>query len=103
MPTPILLPDEKGRLWLNGETDNSSAFIEEDFQITMGEMIEGIRLIPVTDVSPFNAEFPKIKYTLIDGELRPVVDEAPSGLIPLLMEAGLLQAIDNTWSWRDEA
>lgn len=72
-------------------TDRYGEYIQEDWQLTHGEAVRGVRDVYVLDRVCFeDLEFPATKLVVIDGELRPLVDEAPPDLKPLTTNAGIL-------------
>lgn len=74
-------------------TDNYYEYISENFQLTHGEAIAGIRYIdiPPQRFAPTIAS-PTVRLIVIDGELYLLDEGAPPGWEPLPEDAGILQA-----------
>ena len=67
-------------------------YVEEDFQLTLGEAILGVRYTDVPRRFSEVAVTPSVRFSVIDGELYLLDEGAPPGLDPLPEEAGILQA-----------
>jgi len=66
-------------------------YIEESFQLTLGEAILGIRYTDVPQRFPEATFTPSVRLTVIDGEVYVLDEGTPPGLEPLPEEAGILQ------------
>lgn len=83
--------DEQGRI-ASGTNACDKEYVQESFQLTLNEVILGIRYTEVPERFSENENIPPVNLTVIDGELFLVRDEPPPGLIPFPENAGLLLA-----------
>lgn len=65
-------------------------YIAENFQLTLGESISGIRYSDVPQKFPETMGIPRVNLTIIDGELYLLDRGSPPGLTPLSDNAGIL-------------
>ena len=68
-------------------TNQVEIFKENYFQLTLGEMVYGVQIPSMPNIS-FAAPF-ETKLIWIDGEFKLAVDEAPPGFHPLPENAGI--------------
>lgn len=74
-------------------TDSSQRYTSEDFQLTHGEAIAGMRYIdvPPRRFSP-DAESPTIRLVVVDSELYLLNQGSPPDMEPMPESAGILEA-----------
>ena len=77
---------------ISSSTARFEEYQEEDFQLTHGEAVLGVRYGYIPERVSYAIGFPDTRLIVIDGELRVLEDDAPPGLKPLSNDAALLRA-----------